>query len=95
MENKITLNNGQTLTFGKVKAWDFSVLLKKELGSALADADPLEASLFLTYRAAVVGGFKGSFEDFGNVIDAEEINKVTEVARPFFSMGQDSTKEES
>ena len=93
--NTLTLNNGgPTLTFSKVSAWDF-LLIKKELGSSLGDADPVEAGLFLSWRAAVAGGWATGFQKFCEAIPADQMGEVTEIARPFFSMDSESKKEES
>ena len=60
--NTLTLGNGgPTIIFKKVSAWDF-LLIKKELGSTIADADPMEAGLFLSWRAAVAGGWTSGFQ---------------------------------
>ena len=93
--NTLTLGNGgPTLIFNKVSAWDF-LLIKKELGSTIADADPMEAGLFLSWRAAVAGGWATGFQKFCEAIPADQMGEVTEIARPFFSLDSESKNEES
>ena len=78
----VDLDDGEQLEFGRVVAWDI-IAIKREMGAALSQLDPFEASLALAWRSAVQGGFPGDFENFCGIIPLDRLQEITQAIAPF------------
>lgn len=92
--NTFTLPNGKTIVFADLMAWDF-MEVERTLGCSLEDAPGIKASCCLSWRAAVRGGYDGTFQQFCEEVPMKSMTAMTEVAKAFFSMEEDSEQEDS
>lgn len=75
------------LTFAEIKAWDL-IQARREVRDGNGNVDDFEFGLALAWRSAVAGGFNRGFKDFGEMITAQQLDNVLEVAKPFFAKAQ-------
>jgi len=82
--NQVELSNGSKFQFGPLMAGDLLDAVQ-QLGQAIEAAPPYEASMVLTWRSAVRGGFQGTFREFVDAIPMQEVEAVVSAAQPFLS----------
>ena len=93
-KNTFTLPNGKTIVFADLMAWDFSQV-EETLGCPIEKAPGIQSSLCFAWKAATRGGYDGTFQQFCEEIPMKSMTGMIEVAKVFFSMGEDSEQEDS
>ena len=76
------LANGVTLRFKPLMTGDI-IDAVKQLECSLEEANPFEASLVLSWRSAVRGGFEGTYREYIDSIPMTDVAEVVAIASPF------------
>ena len=81
-KDSFSIPGGIDLTFRPLMAGDI-IDAVKQLECSLEEANPFEASLVLSWRSAVRGGFEGTYRDFIDAIPMTDVAEVVAIASPF------------